>query len=167
MTRASLRRLPSALIALVMLAGCSDFEPDSVAAPQASLNANDLDYALRGYLERYEFTGRIARTLELRLGRGIDPELANLGRLLWFDPIQGLNDDNTCAGCHSPTAGFGDTQPIAIGIDNNGVVGPARSGPRNQRRTPLAINVAFYPTLMWNSRFHARSGDPFDNSKGF
>lgn len=31
----------------------------------------------------------------------------------------------------------------------------------------MVINTAFYPTLMWNSRFHAPSGDPFDNSKGF
>jgi len=31
----------------------------------------------------------------------------------------------------------------------------------------MAINAAFYPTLMWNSRFHARSGDPFDNRAGF
>src|SRR5690606_775590 len=60
-----------------------------------------------------------------------------------------------------------DAQPIAIGIDNNGVVGPGRTGPRNQRRTPMAINTAFYPRLMWNSRFHAPSGDPFDNSQGF
>ena len=87
--------------------------------------------------------------------------------MLWFDPFTGLNDDNTCAGCHSPTNGFGDTQSIAIGIDNNGVVGPGRRGPRNQRRTPMAINTAFYPTLMWNSRFRALSGDPFDNGAGF
>jgi cytochrome c peroxidase len=31
----------------------------------------------------------------------------------------------------------------------------------------MAINTAFYPTLMWNSRFFAASGDPFDNSQGF
>lgn len=31
----------------------------------------------------------------------------------------------------------------------------------------MMINTAFYPTLMWNSRFHARSGNPFDNSAGF
>ena len=86
--------------------------------------------------------------------------------MLWFDPIGGLNNDNTCGGCHSPTNGFGDTQSIAIGIDNDGIVGPGRSGPRNQRRSPMVINTAFYPTLMWNSRFRARSGDPFDNRAG-
>src|SRR5258707_5757505 len=85
---------------------------------------------------------------------------------MWFDTIGGLNNDNTCAGCHSPTNAFGDTQSIAIGIENNGIVGPHRLGPRNQRRTPMAINTAFFPNLMWNSRFAALSGDPFDNGSG-
>lgn len=56
---------------------------------------------------------------------------------------------------------------MAIGVENNGFVGPRRSGPRNQRRTPSVANTAFYPKLMWNGRFSAISGDPFDNSEGF
>src|SRR4051794_3696631 len=56
---------------------------------------------------------------------------------------------------------------MAIGIQNNNVVGRNRRGPRNQRRTPTAANAAFYPKLMWNGRFAADSGDPFDNSRGF
>jgi cytochrome c peroxidase len=153
------------------LLACSDLEPERLVAPPAAraaaLAPGDIDAALRAYLADHGFTGRIARTLESRLGRRVDHQLADIGRLLWFDPIQGLNDDNTCAGCHSPTNGFGDTQSIAIGIENNNLVGPGRTGPRNQRRTPMAINTAFLPTLMWNSRFHALSGDPFDNSRGF
>lgn len=31
----------------------------------------------------------------------------------------------------------------------------------------MAINAAFFPSLMWNSRFASLSGDPFDNSFGF
>jgi cytochrome c peroxidase len=31
----------------------------------------------------------------------------------------------------------------------------------------MVINTAFFPTLMWNSRFASLSGDPFDNSAGF
>jgi cytochrome c peroxidase len=62
---------------------------------------------------------------------------------------------------------MGDTQSIAIGIQNNNLVGPHRTGPRNQRRTPTAANTAFYPNLMWNGRFSAPSGDPFNNTMGF
>jgi cytochrome c peroxidase len=86
---------------------------------------------------------------------------------LFFDTVGGLNNDNNCSGCHSPTHGFGDTQSVAIGVDNNGIVGPHRAGPRNQRRTPMVANTAFFPTLMWNSRFSSLSNDPFDNRAGF
>jgi cytochrome c peroxidase len=125
------------------------------------------DNQLAAILKANGFTGRIESTLVQRMRHPLDPRLANIGRLLWFDTITGLNNDNTCAGCHSPTNGFGDTQSIAIGIDNNGIVGPDRSGPRNERRAPMVINTAFFPNLMWNSRFASLSGDPFDNSAGF
>ncbi|HTK53927.1 MAG TPA: cytochrome c peroxidase [Gemmatimonadaceae bacterium] len=139
----------------------------NVPAPTSFVaSSNRLDAELRAYLVTLGYTGRVGSTLEARLGRRIDRQVAEVGRMLWFDPIGGLNDDNTCGGCHSPTNGFGDTQSIAIGIDNNGVVGPDRTGPRNQRRSPMVLNTAFYPTLMWNSRFRALSGDPFDNRSG-
>jgi cytochrome c peroxidase len=152
-----------------VIGACTDDGPDRViGVPVRSVaTADALDAELRSSLAALGYTGRIAATLETRLGRRIDHQLADIGRMLWFDPIGGLNDDNTCGGCHSPTNGFGDTQPIAIGIENNGIVGPGRTGPRNQRRSPMIINSAFYPTLMWNSRFHAPSGDPFDNGAGF
>jgi cytochrome c peroxidase len=129
--------------------------------------AGGLDDELAAVLERAGFTGRVESTLEARLGRPIDGRLADLGRLLFFDKIGALHSDNSCAGCHSPTAGFGDTQSIAIGIQNNNIVGHNRSGPRNQRRTPTVVNAAFFPNLMWNGRFVAPSDDPFDNSLGF
>jgi cytochrome c peroxidase len=118
-------------------------------------------------LRRLGFTGRIESTLQTRLRRPLDQKLADLGRLLWFDKLTGLHDDNACGGCHSPSNGFGDTQSIAIGVQSNNLVGPNRAGPRNQRRTPMVINNAFFPRLMWNGRFESLSGDPFDNSAGF
>jgi len=153
---------------LSLLSACDDVQPDrltAVPAPSAA-RVDGLDAELRAYLATLGFTGRVGATLEARLGRPVDHRLADIGRMLWFDPITGLNDDNSCGGCHSPTNGFGDTQSIAIGIDNNRIVGPGRRGPRNQRRTPMAINSAFFPTLMWNSRFRALSGDPFNASAG-
>lgn len=152
----------AAAVALVLLGS-------TVLAQERGAQANDaaLDQQLQAALASAGFTGRIESTLETRLGRHIDQQLADLGRMLWFDTITGLNGDNTCGGCHSPTNGFGDTQPIAIGIDSNRVVGPHRSGPRNMRRTPMVINTAFFGALMWNGRFAALSGDPFSNRQGF
>jgi cytochrome c peroxidase len=126
-----------------------------------------LDRRLAKVLAAVGFTGTIESRLEARLGRPLDPALADLGRLLFFDKILSLHNDNSCAGCHSPAFGFGDSQPMAIGVDNNDIVGPNRRGPRNQRRSPLVANTIFYPALMWTPRFIALSGDPFDPSLGF
>jgi cytochrome c peroxidase len=132
-----------------------------------SRGVDPLDAQLTVILRDQGFTGRIESTLAGRLGRPLDTRLADVGRLLWFDTITGLNGDNTCGGCHSPTHGFGDSQSIAIGIENNGIVGPHRAGPRNMRRAPMVLNTAFFPALMWNSRFRSLSGDPFNNRAGF
>jgi len=137
------------------------------AAAHSARAGNDLDHELAAVLKAAGFTGSVQQTLENRLGRSINKKLANVGRLLWFDNAGGLHSDNTCGGCHSPSHGFGDTQSIAIGIQNNSIVGSRRSGPRNQRRTPTVANTAFYPNLMWNGRFSSGYGDPFNNSKGF
>ena len=126
-----------------------------------------LDQQLGRVLAHAGFTGRVQSTLEKRLGRPVDPELARLGNALFFDPILSLHGDNACAGCHSPANGFGDSQSIAIGVQSNRIVGPERVGPRNRRRSPLVLNSAFYPKLMWNGRFRSASGDPFDNSMAF
>lgn len=126
-----------------------------------------LDIQLESALKQHGFTGNAEAQLERRLGRKIDKRLTDVGRLLFFDPILSLSNDSSCASCHSPTAGMSDTQSIAVGVGNNRVVGPGRAGPRNQRRAPSIINAAFYPNLMWDSRFSSVTGDPFDNSRGF
>lgn len=137
----------------------------------AGPGGNDVDSELRAKLARAGFTGNIEQAFKQRLkdslGRALDPQLAELGRLLWFDNLHSLGRDNTCGGCHSPSNGMGDSQPMAIGVQSNLIVGPNRAGPRNQRRSPTVINTALFPRLMWNNRFEALSGDPFDGSMGF
>jgi cytochrome c peroxidase len=163
------------LIGFSLLAEVAMPAPFSVAAvalllsaPPAHAQARPtLDDKLRAALADAGFTGTIESTLETRLGRPLDPALVKLGQFLFFDTELGLHDDASCASCHSPTNGWGDPQPIAIGVQSNGKVGPDRMGPRNLRRSPMTANTAFYPTLMWDGRFSAPSGDPFDNSLGF
>ena len=134
----------------------------------SATNGEDaLNEQLSAVLRQHEFTGRVGLSVEQRLGRKIDKQLADLGRLVFHDSLLGLNDDNSCSGCHAAQFGFGDSQSIAIGVENNNVVGPSRTGPRNQRRTPIILNNVLFPALMWNSRFNSVSGDPFDNSGGF
>jgi cytochrome c peroxidase len=164
-------------ITFLLLAGALVFlaqpgsGPGVTVAYADSKHDGDLDHELAAVLLNAGFTGNIEQTfhqrLEVNLGRPIDPKLADLGRLLWFDKLHSLHHDNTCGGCHSPTNGFGDSQSMAIGVQNNNLVGPHRTGPRNQRRSPLVVNTVLYPAMMWNGRFNSLSGDPFDNSSGF
>lgn len=156
-------RLLMPVVVSMLLVGCTD-EP---TAPFGEASEQILDAQLANVLAEHDFTGMMGFALGSRLTRSVDQPLAVAGRLLFFDPILALKQDNSCAGCHSPTAGFADAQSIAIGIDNNGIVGPNRKGPRNQRRSPTLLNAAFLRTQMWNSRFRANSNDPFDNRSGF
>jgi cytochrome c peroxidase len=93
------------------------------------LGSSKLDQELHNSLARQGFTGRVESTLAQRLGRPVDPAKAELGGFLFFDKFVGLHGDNSCAGCHSPLNGFGDSQSMAIGVENNNLVGPRRAGP--------------------------------------
>jgi cytochrome c peroxidase len=154
----------------VLLAACGGGGDGMGLQPSLSASGfdpNSVDGLLQARLQQHGFTGRVESTLETRLGRAVDPQLADLGRRLFFETFTGLHGDNACGGCHSPAAGMGDTQPIAIGVQNNGIVGPGRTGPRNQRRSPSVVNAAFFPKLMLNGRFQSLADDPFSNALGF
>lgn len=157
----SITQLRMTIVLLALLVAAID------ARTSAQSNDSGLNDQLSALLGLQGFTGRVGQSLEQRLGRKIDNQLADLGRLAFHDSLLGLNDDNSCSGCHAAPLGFGDSQSIAIGVENNNIVGPDRTGPRNQRRAPLVLNNVFFPALMWNSRFNSMSGDPFDNSAGF
>lgn len=158
------RRCKMVMLLISLVIGGAMLLTRSTSASGGDSVLND---QLSTVLSQHGFTGTAGSFMEKRLSRKIDNQLADLGRNLFHDPVVGLNNDNSCSGCHSATAGFGDTQSIAIGIENNLIVGPDRTGPRNQRRTPMAANTALFPNLMWNSRFAALSFDPFDNNLGF
>lgn len=138
----------------------------ALAVPTAYAG-DPVDTQLKAVLREAGFTGAIESTVTQRLGRPVNPALVELGRLLFFDKAGAVHKDNMCAGCHAPANGMGDSQTMAIGIQNNDIVGPDRRGPRNQRRTPSIVNAVLYPKLMWNGRFAAASGDPFNTSLGF
>ena len=140
---------------------------DNTSLVNTADGLSDTDKELIRLLADHNYTGRIEKQLEVKLGRKLNAKKVELGKLIFFDKGLAWHQDNSCAGCHSPAAGFGDSQFMAIGVENNNVVGDNRKGPRNQRRSPMLVNTGFYPSLMWNGRFFANSDDPFDNSKGF
>ena len=70
------------------------------------------------------------------------PEKAELGRLLFFDPILSKNDDMSCATCHNPDLGFGDGMQQALGANG-------KTLPRNAMSL---WNVAYNTNFFWDGR---------------
>ena len=71
---------------------------------------------------------------------GFSPQVIDLGRYLFFDPL--LSGDNTiaCSSCHDPDHGFADGRDRAVGI--NGV--------SLDRSAPSLWNIGFFDTLLWD-----------------
>ena len=84
------------------------------ALATGSAGDHSLDAQLTERLSDAGFTGRIESTLTERLGRPLDPRRADTGRLLWFDTILGLNDDNACAGSQRPAAGRAKRHSVCV-----------------------------------------------------
>ncbi|HEX2202675.1 MAG TPA: cytochrome c peroxidase [Longimicrobium sp.] len=59
---------------------------------------------------------------------------AALGRVLFYDLRLSANDGLSCAGCHSPFIGFGDTPPRSVGF----------AGGLTARHSPALVNARFY-----------------------
>lgn len=71
----------------------------------------------------------------------VDSEKAELGRLLFYDPILSANDDMSCATCHHPDLGFSDGERIAQGAHGD-----------LRRNAPTLWNVAYATSLFWDGR---------------
>jgi len=68
---------------------------------------------------------------------------AELGRLLFFDPMLSGAQTRSCANCHNPSLSWGDGLPRAIG---EGQVPLAL-------RSPTLLEVAWTPLLGWDGKF--------------
>ncbi len=65
--------------------------------------------------------------------KDVTPELVELGRLLFFDPILSSTNDRSCASCHDPSRAFTDGFPRSIALGRNGML---------DRNAPTLINAA-------------------------
>lgn len=73
---------------------------------------------------------------------GFSPQVIDLGRYLFFDPVLSMNGQQSCATCHDPEKGLADGRALAIGA--NGTVGT--------RSAPSLWNVAFQEKFFWDGR---------------
>jgi cytochrome c peroxidase len=70
---------------------------------------------------------------------------ADLGYLLFFDPVLSENNDVACATCHQPDLGFSDGRQTAVGM----------TGTELERNTPTLWNVAYAQNLFWDGRLQS------------
>lgn len=73
---------------------------------------------------------------------GFSPEVIDLGRYLFFDPILSGNQKLSCASCHDPDLGFADGKARSVGA----------SGEPLSRSAPSLWNVGFLDRLFWDAR---------------
>lgn len=69
-------------------------------------------------------------------------DIAELGALLFFDPILSADNTISCGSCHQAAHAFADTGMVSTGI----------GGKRGVRNTPTAMNVRLQHSFFWDGR---------------
>ncbi len=72
----------------------------------------------------------------------VDAAQAELGKLLFYDPILSANNDLACASCHHPDMGFSDGRTVALGAHGDDL----------RRNAPSLWNVTYATRLFWDGR---------------
>lgn len=126
-----------ALLPTFLIAGCDDFD----AAP---VNFSQEDIVPVGMIQTLEIQERVLGSLP-ETAPMVDLKQAELGRLLFWDPILSGDRDVACATCHLPEASYTDGQHQAIGVGGSGrgedrTVGHTGRVPRN---SPSVLNTAW------------------------
>ncbi len=128
------------IIALVLLAFAVAAAVPGVTDPAVDManhgaGSTSVEPAYSGLLREYPATNEPADS-------PTTPEKAELGRMLFFDPILSESDDIACATCHHPDLGFSDGRPTSVGI----------SGVDLPRNALTLWNAAYVQSLFWDGR---------------
>lgn len=75
-------------------------------------------------------------------GAPYSPQLATLGKMLFFDPRLSGKQNLSCASCHNPSFGFEVPVSGALGATNKPL----------PRKAPTVLNAAWIPSLFWDGR---------------
>jgi len=91
-----------------------------------------------------------------------DPEMVELGRMLFFDPLLSGNRNISCGTCHDPSRGTGDGLALSIGEGGVGFGANRQTGPagvvgRVPRNAQPLYNIGSrsYKTLFHDGRLEA------------
>lgn len=102
----------------------------------------------------------------------LNPQKAELGRLLFFDKVLSGNLDTSCATCHHPLMRTVDSLPLSLGTGNKGL-GPTRTLHPGRtlipRNSPDLFNRGHpqWTTLFWDGRVSGTLSMGFDTPADF
>lgn len=123
--------------------------------PGAHAGSNEHEDAALAWFDAIAETRNLERPFPAMVVREDNPHeeaRAELGRLLYFDPLLSGDNDTSCAHCHHPDLGFADNRPLSMGFGGAGI-GPERSGGAVLgRNTPTIWNAAYNATQFWDGR---------------
>lgn len=77
--------------------------------------------------------------------RDLKPEVAALGKVLFFDPVLSGNNSRACASCHQPGKAFSDGRAKSQAFNLEGEIA---------RNAPTLINSGFQQAQFWDERVH-------------
>jgi parallel beta-helix repeat protein len=143
------KNLLKILGALLLVLGVIILSLGFFAVPQDEAFAPE-DYGAGSSAVQPSYTG-LARAFP-DLNGDTTPAAAELGRMLFFDPVLSENNDLSCAHCHHPDLGFADGQRIAVGAGGQGAGTERAGGVTLIRSTPSLWNVGFPQLLFWDGR---------------
>lgn len=123
------------LLAFVVAAAVPVQKDPPIDMANHGAGSSSVEPAYSGLLRQYPPTNEPA-------GSPASPEEAELGRLLFFDPVLSEADDIACASCHHPDLGFSDGRPTAVGM----------TGVDLPRNTLALWNVSYVQSLFWDGR---------------
>ncbi|MFN0086493.1 MAG: parallel beta-helix domain-containing protein [Blastocatellia bacterium] len=124
----------------ILLLGGAPFAPD--IPPGGLTNGNPGSGGMR----------RPFPEMKLRAANPTTPERAELGRLLYFDPILSGNNEQSCATCHHPDLGFSDGRGRSMGFGGAGLGAERAGGIVVRRGAPTIWNAAFNHKQFWDGR---------------
>ena len=78
---------------------------------------------------------------------------AELGRLLFFDPILSGNNQRSCASCHNPSKGFTDGLPKSLAMDGKQFI---------SINAPTLLNVVYQKAFFYDGRAYQLEQQIFD-----
>lgn len=103
------------------------------AAPGAALAEDALTSDAPLGLDRY---------LPAPEDNALRPDVIELGRSLFFDPILSIDSTFACATCHRPGQGFANRLPTSVGVQ----------GRRGTRNVPAIFNRGYGRAFFWDGR---------------